>query len=134
MSTYKYGPDGANLIVFGIPIDDYGDSDPAITIEEIEQRSTLKRGLGGSTLRLDNATAPLRLTINLMPGSPQMRQIQAAAKSGVDATFTFSQSGTNEKWVGYDGVLTNRNQQGRAGKTTVSDEQVVLEFGDSETT
>lgn len=134
MAMNKYGADGANLTVFGIPLDEFGDSDPPITIEDIEQRSTLKRGLGGTSLRMDNATTPKRLTVNLMPGSAQVRQILAAARSGVDATFTFSQSGTNEKHAGFDGILVNRNQATRGGKTTISDEQLVFEFADSEET
>ncbi len=134
MAMNRYGAAGANLVIFGIPIDDFGDTDPAITIEDIEQRSTLKRGLGGTSLRMDNATSPKRLTVNLMPGSAQVRQIIAAEKSGVDATFAFIQSGTAEAWNGFDGVLINRNQQGRAGKTTVSDESFVFEFSDSEET
>lgn len=132
MAMFKYGADGANLTIFGIPIDEFGDTDPAITIEDIEQRSTLKRGINGTSLRMDNATTPKRLTVNLMPGSAQVRQILAAARTGADAAFTFSQSGTAEKHVGFDGILTNRQQAGRAGKTTVSDEQLVFEFADSE--
>lgn len=134
MALTNYGAEGANLTVFGIPVTEFGDTDPPITIEDIEQRSTLKRGLGGTSLRMDNVTAPKRLTINLMPGSPEVRQIIAAAASGVDASFTFRQSGTNEKVAGFDGVLVNRGQLGRAGKTTVSDEQFTFEFADSEET
>lgn len=134
MAMYRYGADGANLTVFGIPIDDFGDTDPAITIEDIEQRSTLKRGIGRTSARLDNQTLPKRLTINLMPGSDQVRQILAAAKSGVDATFSFRQSGTNEMHAGYDGVLVNRGPAGRAGKTSVSDEVFTFEFADGEET
>lgn len=134
MAMYRYGADGANLTVFGIPIDDFGDTDPPITIEDIEQRSTLKRGIGSTSVRLDNQTLPKRLTINLMPGSDQVRQILAAAKSGVDATFSFRQSGTNEMHAGYDGVLVNRGSAGRAGKSSVSDEVLTLEFADGEET
>src|SRR5690625_5012950 len=134
MALNRYGADGANLTVFGIPIEEFGDTDPAITIEDIEQRSTLKRGIGGTSLRLDSKTRPKRLTINLMPGSAEVRQILAAEKSGVDATFTFSQSGTQEKVVGFDGVLVTRGSMGRAGKTGVSDDALTFEFADSEET
>lgn len=132
MAMYRYGADGANLTVFGIPIDDFGDSDPAITIEDIEQRSTLKRGIGRTSVRLDNQTRPKRLTINLMPGSDQVRQILAAEKSGVDATFSFRQSGTVEMVAGFDGVLVTRGTMGRAGKSSASDCSFVFEFADSE--
>ncbi|MCR9028329.1 hypothetical protein NXA99_07250 [Citrobacter amalonaticus] len=134
MTMHRYGADGANLVVFGIPINNFGDTDPPITIEDIENRATLKRGIGGRAVRLDNQTRPKRLTINLLPGSDEVRQILAVEKSGVDATFSFSQSGTNERVVGFDGVLTTRGSMGRAGKTTVSDEQFVFEFNDSEET
>lgn len=134
MTMQRYGADGANLTVFGIPVSDFGDTDPPITIEDIEPRSTLKRGIGGTSLRLDSKTTPKRLTINLMPGSTQVRQIIAAAKSGADATFSFRQTGTAEMVVGYDGILVNRGTMGRGGKTSVSDEQFTFEFADSEET
>ncbi len=132
MAMHRYGADGANLTIYGIPIDDYGDSDPAITIEDIEARSTLKRGIGRTSVRLDNQTRPKRLTINLMPGSEQVRQILAAEKSGIDATFSFRQSGTLETVIGFDGVMVTRGSMGRAGKTSVSDEMIIMEFADSD--
>lgn len=134
MAMKNYGADGANLTVFGIPINDFGDTDPPITIEDLEDRSTLKRGIGGRSVRMDNQTSPKRLTINLMPGSDEVRQIIAVAKTGVDATFTFSQTGTDEYVAGFDGVLISRGSMGRGGKTTTSDEQFVFEFADSEET
>lgn len=134
MAMHRYGAEGANLTVFGIPLDQFGDTDPAITIEDIDQRSTLKRGLGGTSVRLDSMTRPKRLTVNLMPGSEQVRQILAAEKSGVDATFSFRQSGTLEAVIGFDGVLITRGNMGRAGKASVTDEQFILEFADSEET
>lgn len=134
MAMNKYGAAGANLIIFGIPVDEFGDTDPAITIEDVEDRSTLKRGLGGTSLRMDNVTNPKRLTVNLMPGSAQVRQILAAARSGADATFVFSQSGTGEKHAGFDGIFVSRGSVGRAGKTSVSDESLTFEFADSEET
>ncbi|BBE78625.1 hypothetical protein PO654_03280 [Phytobacter diazotrophicus] len=134
MAMNTYGTDGAKLTVFGIPLDEFGETDPPITIEGLEDRSTLKRGLGGTSVRLDNKTRPVKLTVNLMPGSEQARQIIAAAKSGIDATFTFYQSGTAEYFAGFDGVLTKRGNVERGGKTKVSDEQFVFEFSDSEET
>jgi len=128
----RYGADGAKLVLFGIPVTDFGDTDPAITIEDIEQRSTLKRGIGRTSVRLDNLTRPKRLTVNLMPGSEQVRQILAAEKSGIDATFSFRQSGTLETVIGFDGVMVTRGSMGRAGKTSVSDEQIVIECADSD--
>lgn len=134
MALVNYGAEGASVTLFGIPLDEFGDTDPPITIEDLEPRSTLKRGIGGTSLRLDNKTRPKRVTIHLMPGSAQVRQILAAEKSGVDATFTYIQSGTGEKVVCFDGVIVNRGSMGRAGKSNVSDEQIVAEFADSDET
>lgn len=131
---HQYGADGANLTIFGIPIDEFGDTDPPITIEDLEPRATLKRGIGGSSVRLDNQTRAKRVTINLMPGSDQVRQLLAVEKTGVDATFTFYQSGTNEYFAGFDGVMINRGSVTRGGKTSISDEQFIFEFADSEET
>lgn len=132
MALKNYGAEGSNLTIFGIPIEQFGDSDPAITIEDLEERSTLKRGLGGTSLRMDNVTTPKRLIVNLMPDAEEVRQILAAARAGTDATFTFTQSGTNEFCSGFDGVLVNRGNLERAGKTSVSDERLTFEFADSE--
>lgn len=134
MAMKRYGADGANLTLFGIPIDDFGDTDPPITIEDLEPRATLKRGIGKTSVRLDSQTRPKRVTVNLIPGSDQARQILAVEKTGVDATFTFFQTGTAETVMGFDGVLVNRGSMTRGGKTSVSDEVFILEFADSEET
>lgn len=134
MALVNYGAEGANLIIFGIPVTEFGDTDPPITIEDLEDRATLKRGIGGTSLRMDNKTRPKRLTIHLMPGSIEVRQILAAEKTGADATFSFSQSGTSERVVGFDGVMKTRGSMGRAGKATVTDEVLTFEFADSEET
>lgn len=136
MAMHRYGADGANLTVFGIPIEEFGDTDPPIRIEDMEARSQLKRGNGGTSNRIDNVTRPKRLTVYLMPGSDEVRQILAAEKSGVDATATFRQTGTAEVVAMFDGVLVNRESMGRAGKAngSVSDEGFVFEFTDSEET
>ncbi|WP_395303144.1 hypothetical protein R0L47_13310 [Pectobacterium polonicum] len=84
MAMKRYGADGANLTLFGIPIDDFGDTDPPITIEDLEPRATLKRGIGKTSVRLDSQTRPKRVTVNLIPGSDQVRQILAVEKTGVD--------------------------------------------------
>lgn len=130
----RYGPESTNLVLNGISVETFGDTDPAITVEDVENRTTLKRGLGGRNLRLDNATLPKRVTVNLMPDSPESRQIIALAKTGVDFAGTLGIVGAGEKYAFFDGILETRGQQGRAGKTSVSDDQFVFVFGNSEET
>lgn len=132
MSMTNYGAAGANLSINGITISSFGDTDPPIVIEDIEPRAALKRGTGGGSVRLDNVTRAKRLTIHLLPGSDEARQIIALDKTRVDFYGAFSQSGSGESLVFYSGILVNRGQLGRGGKTNVSDDQFIFEFNDSE--
>ncbi|WP_213881202.1 hypothetical protein [Pseudomonas sp. dw_358] len=134
MAMIDYGAAGSNLSINGITISSYGDVDPPIVIEDIEPRSALKRGTGGKSIRMDNVTRAKRLTIHLLPGSDEARQIIALDKSRVDFFGMFNQSGTAENVVFYAGILVNRGQLGRGGRTNVSDEQFIFEFNDSEET
>lgn len=132
MTLKAYGAEGANLTINNISIEQFGDSDPAITIEDIESRAQLKRGLNGTGLRLDNATRPKRVTVNVMPDSDEARQLIALEKTGADINCEFNQTGTREKIACFDGVLETRGQVTRAGKGQVSDEQFVFIFTDSD--
>ncbi|HGM6324243.1 TPA: hypothetical protein ACKP8G_003944 [Serratia marcescens] len=42
---------------------------------------------------------------------------QLVSIARADATFTFSQSGTDEYWAGFGGVMVNRVTATRAGKS-----------------
>lgn len=134
MTMHRYGADQADLTINGIPMSEYGDTDPPVTIEDLDNRATLKRGIGKTSVRLDSQTRPKRLSVSLMPGSDQVRQLLALEKSGVDFFFTFRQRGTSEYVAAFDGVMTQRGGMGRAGRTSASDETFTFEFSDSEET
>lgn len=134
MAMKNYGASHADLTINGLPIDEFGDTDPPITIEDIDPRATLKRGIGRTSVRLDGPTRPKRLTVSLMPGCDQVRQLIAIEKSGVDFFFTFRQRGTDEYVAAFDGVMTQRGSLTRGGKTSASDEVFTFEFADSEET
>ncbi|TDV61243.1 hypothetical protein [Pseudomonas sp. LP_7_YM] len=132
MAMFNYGPAGSNLSLNGITISSFGDTDPPIVIEDIEPRAALKRGTSGGSIRLDNVTRAKQLTVNLLPGSDEARQIIALDKARVDFYGAFNQSGSGESLVFYGGILTKRGPIGRGGKTSVSDDQFIFEFNDSE--
>ncbi len=134
MAMKNYGASHADLIINGLPIDEFGDTDPPITIEDIDPRATLKRGIGKTSVRLDGPTRPKRLSVSLIPGCDQVRQLLALEKSGVDFFFTFRQRGTDETVEAFDGVMTQRGGMGRGGKQSTSDETFTFEFADSEET
>lgn len=132
----KYGNAYSHLSINGLDVteSDLGETDPPITIEDIEPRGTLKRGTGGGAVRIDNVTRAKRLTVNLLPGGTLVRQLIAIEKTGVDFEATWSQQDTNETIHCVEGIITNRGPLGRAGRTTVTDEQFIFEFNDSEET
>jgi len=134
MAMDSYGAANTNLVINGITIEEFGDTDPPINVSDIEDRATLKRGLGGTSLRLDNATRPKQLDVYLMPGSEEARQLLALEATGADIYFTLTVSGTGERIAAGPGVIQTRGSVDRAGKTSVSDEQFTIICADSEET
>ena len=134
MPMNKYGADSVNLIINGIVLEEFGDTDPPIRVSDVEDRATLKRGIGGTSLRLDNVTRPKQLDVYLMPGSEEVRQLIALEKSGADIGFTLTVQGTQERVVGFSGIIQTRGDLERAGKTSISDEQFTIVCADSEET
>lgn len=134
MAMSKYGAAQSALTINGINIEQFGDTDPAVTIDDAEDRSVQKDGIGGTSLRLDRVNRPRTLTVNLLPDSDESRQIIAVEKSGVDFVAAFRQIGTNEQVIMYEGTLTRRGPLGRAGRSTVTDEVFTFRFNNSEET
>lgn len=134
MAMSKYGAAESALTINGITIEQFGDTDPAVTIDDAEDRTVQKDGIGGTSLRLDRVNRPKTLTVNLLPDSDEVRQIIALEKTGVDFTATFRQIGTGEVVTMFAGTLTRRGPMGRAGRTSVSDEVAIFRFNDSEET
>lgn len=134
MALQKYGAADSALNISGIVIENFGNTDPAVTIEDIDPRAARVAGMGGGAVRLDNNTRAKRLTVNLLPGSDEVRQLIALDKTRVDITATFSIVGGQEREVMFDGMIVSRGPRGRVGRTSVTDEQFVIEFNDSEET
>jgi len=132
MALTKYGAAEASLVINGIPIEEFGDTDPPITLDDAEERTVQKDGIGGTGLRLDRVNQPKTLVVNLMPGSDEVRQLLAVQATGADFTCTFRQIGTNEVTVMWDGTMNRRGPQGRAGRGSVTDEQFTFRFRDSQ--
>lgn len=125
-------PDGL-LVIQGINISDYGESEPSLTIEDIKPRVQIKHGLGGGAAALEPVTVPKRVTVNLLPGSSQARTLVALMKAKTTIQASWTQLGTVEAELFVDGRILNRGPRGRISETpgSLSDEQFVLEFRDS---
>jgi len=133
MAISNYSSADGLLTINGTSINDWGETQPSVSIEDINPRVALKRGLGGNMAAMDPTTTPKRLTVNLLTGSPQARYLVGLLKSRVTIQATWTQMGTVETEVFIDGRITSRGPRGRIAEqtTSLSDEQFVIEFRDS---
>lgn len=129
-----YGVDNSYLTISGINIENFGNTDPPYTISDTEDRAVINGGVGETSVRLDNARRPKQLVVNLMPGCDEIRQLLALEKTGADITATHRVGGTAEMVVMSEGVIQRRGDMGRAGKSSVTDEQIQIVFNNSEET
>lgn len=116
------------VVITGVGlIDDWGRTDPPFTVEPIDDQAVLSRGLGGNAVRFHRKNPGLRLTLNLMPGSPQALGLQAqvAAKSEVSGSYA-SIAGL-EGAVFSEGVITRGKSMARGGPG-MNDATFIMEF------
>lgn len=129
-----YGTNNSYLTINGIVIENFGNTDPPYTISDLEDRAVIQGGVGQTGVRLDNARRPKQLVVNLMPGSDEARQLLALEKTGADLNATHRVGGAGERVEMFEGVIQRRGDMGRAGKSSVTDEQFTIVFLNSEET
>lgn len=127
MALNNFSTDASVHTINGRQITDFGETDPPVSNEPIDPKSTLRRGLGGNAVRLDRINPGRRLTINLNPGSADAAFMQGLFNSNANITYAYTQIGTNESAAGAEGVIVNDGSQGRAG-STITDDQFIIEF------
>src|SRR5690625_7818346 len=93
MAISNYSSADGLLTINGTSINDWGETQPSVSIEDINPRVALKRGLGGNMAAMDPTTTPKRLNVNLLPGSPQTRSHVVLIKSRVYIHATLSHTG-----------------------------------------
>jgi len=133
MSIRDYSSADGLLIINGTNITDWGQTQPALSIEDINPRVQMQYGLGGGAAAMDPATQRKRVTINLLTGSDQARYLVALAKAKTTIQGSWTQLGSVEAEVFIDGRIVSRGPRGRIVENTgsLSDEQFVIEFRDS---
>lgn len=133
MAIHNYSSADGLLLIQGINITDWGESEPALTIEDVKPRTNFKHGLGGGRAALEPATTPKRVTIKLLTGSEQARSLVALMKAKTAIQGSWTQLGSVESEIFVDGRITNRGPRGRIAETSggLSDEQFIIEFADS---
>lgn len=104
------------LVLNGIgEITDWGRTDPPFNIENIDARGNLSRGFGGNAAAFHRKNPGIRITLNLMPGSPQALSIQAQVNSRTEVSGTYASIDGLEGAVFAEGIFVNGKSIGRGG-------------------
>lgn len=127
MSIENFSTEKIVVVINGRTIQDWGDTDPAITEAPIDPQTVIRRGQGGNAVRLDRINPGRTVTINLNPGSPDASYMQQLFNSKANITYTRQVIGTLENVIGDQGAIVNDGQTGRAGQT-ITDSQFIMEF------
>ncbi len=108
-------------------IDDWGRTDPPFTVEQIDDSAVLSRGLGGNAVRFHRKNPGLRVTLNLMPGSPQALALQAQVNAKSEVSGSYASVAGLEGAVFSEGVVTRGKSMARGG-AGLNDATFVMEF------
>lgn len=130
----NFSPSNTDFRINGREITAWGASSPPLLIEYIDPQGTLIRGEGGNALALYRDNPGVRVTVNVLPGTPDSAYLKSLKTSRANLTFSHTVIGTLEAMVGTEGIFTNEGQMGRAGTTTVSDDQYIMEFNTEDST
>lgn len=96
-------------------IDDWGRTDPPFTVEPIDDQANLLRGLGGNAVRFHRKNPGIRITLNLMPGSPQALALQALVTTQSEVSGSYASIAGLEGAVFSEGVVTRGKSMARGG-------------------
>lgn len=127
MALSNFSTDLSVVVVNGRRIQDFGDTATPYTDAPIDATSQLRRGQGGSAIRLDRINPGRTVNLYVNPGSPDAAFLQGLYNSKANITLSFTQIGTLETAIGTEGVMVNDGQRGRAG-STIDDDQFTIEF------
>lgn len=116
------------ITINGREITQWGQADPPVNERPIDPKSTLLRGLGGDAVRLDRVNPGREVELNVIPGGSDAAYLQGLFNSGANITYTRQVIGTLENVLGDQGVMVNDGPTGRAGATSITDAQFILQF------
>lgn len=125
MSLNNFSTDLAIVTVNGRIITDFGETDPPFKHRPINQKTTMRQGLGGNATRLDRINPGREFELNLNPGGPDSAYIQGLMNSGANITISFTQVGTLEAIIGSEGMIINDGEVGRGGSTITDDQYLI---------
>lgn len=132
MSLTNMSVDNCIIVISGVGVvSDWGRTDPPFTYEQIDDNAVLSRGLGGNGVRVHRKNPGGRLTLNLLPGSPQAFALQAAVNAKQEMSGSYVNIDGLEGAVFAEGVVTRGKSMARGGPG-LNDATFVLEFNVSD--
>ena len=128
MSVADLSVENTIMVITGVGVlDDWGRTDPPFTVEVTDDQANLSRGLGGNAVRFHRKNPGLRVTANLMPGSPQALAMQALILARTEMSGSYASIAGLEGAVFSEGVITRGKSMARGGPG-MNDATFVMEF------
>ena len=128
MSVADLSVENTIMVITGVGVlDDWGRTDPPFTDEVIDDQASLSRGLGGNAVRFHRKNPGLRVTANLMPGSPQALAMQALILARTEMSGSYASIAGLEGAVFSEGVIIRGKSMARGGPG-MNDATFVMEF------
>lgn len=128
MSLNNMSVENTILVITGIGvINDWGRTDPPFTIDWIDENGNLIRGLGGNGVSFYRKNPGLRVTVNLMPGSPQATALQAMLNAKTELSGSYASVAGLEGAVFSEGIFTRGKSMARGGPG-LNDGTFIMEF------
>ncbi len=124
----NFSPSNTDFRINGRAITQWGTASPPLTIDLIDQSGNLIRGEGGDAVALYRDNPGYRVTVNVLPGTTDSAYLSGLYNSRADLTFSHTVISTFELAAGAEGIFTTIGSMGRAGTSTVTDDQYVMEF------
>lgn len=128
MSLNNFSNDNTVVTVNGRQLTDWGMAEQPYTDDPIDPATTILRAQGGNALRLDRENPGRRVTVYLNPGSADSAYMQGLFNSRANIELSYQQIGTLETALGAEGAIVNDGTRGRAGTTSITDDQFIMEF------
>ena len=127
MALPNFSTENSVLVINGRVIQDWGNTDPPYSHEQIDDKEVLRRGMGGAAVRYRRVNEGWRMTVNLNPGSNDSIFLQGLYNMGAVILSSYTTVGTLEKAVFSEGVITRCKPINRAGPA-LGDDVFVIEY------
>jgi len=128
MALSNYSSVNTLLHINGVQIDELGQSDTPIQLNQLDEKNMLLRGMNGSALRYTRVNEGWELVVSVLPGTANSTYLSALANSpNASIIATYVTVSTGEVITLTEGVFMKRGSINRGG-SSVSDDEFTFQF------